>query len=168
MSSFDRALADMESTDSFVYVRQPGKYDVDLVSNMTGVKCEDESLAVQSEKDDADINTIVKRFGLTGGMPANPRVPSYGDFVGVDDFRSAMETVRNAQEAFMELPAEVRARFGNDPQTYMEFCTELAPEGGLANLEEMRKLGLAIPETVVVKPEPQEVRIVDAEAPPKE
>lgn len=97
------------------------------------------SRTIQSAKDDADINVIVKRFGITGQMPASPRLPSYGDYSGVIDYQSAMNVIVQAKEAFMELPAEIRAKFGNDPQAYLQFASD--PE----NIDSMRKMGLAIP-----------------------
>lgn len=126
-------------------VRSYRGYDPDVVSNATGLKCEDVSLAVQSQRDEADINTIVRNFGITGRLPENVRVPSYGDFAIVDDYRSAIHAVRDAEASFMSMPAEVRSRFQNDPQQFLEFCSDYA------NLEEMRKLGLAVP-GVVEKP----------------
>lgn len=151
----------MRDTD---VVLQPGKYDQDAHSLRTGLLCEDESLAVQSEKEDADINTIVKRFGLTGELPQGMRAPALEDFVDIFDFQSAQNAVVAAREAFMELPAEVRSRFENDPQKFLVFCTETNEEGALANLEEMRKLGLAIPEKVPdPTPEPMMVRIMKDE-----
>ena len=52
------------------FVRSPYNYDMSAVSDETGLCCEDESLAIQSAKEDADINTIVRRFGLTGELPS--------------------------------------------------------------------------------------------------
>lgn len=127
-----------------VFLRTPYNYDMEEVSKETGLLCEDESLTVQSDADDADINTIVRRFGLTGAMPENVRVPISEDFVDVFDFQSAMNAVRTAQESFMEMPADVRSRFNNDAGKFVEFCTA-EQDGKLVNLEEMRKLGLAVP-----------------------
>lgn len=129
-------------------VRAYRNYDSDLVSDHTGLACLDLSLAVQSQRDEADINTIVRNFGITGRMPENVRVPTYGDFDVVSDYRSAIEAVRAAEASFMAMPAEVRSRFENDPQQFLEFCVNPA------NLEEMRKLGLAVPAPVVVEPVP--------------
>lgn len=92
---------------------------------------------------DADINEIVRRFGLTGRLPDNVAVPQSGDFVGVTDFASAMLAVRKAQEDFMELPAELRYRFANDPQRLLEFM-----EDG-SNFDEAVKLGLVQAKPVV-------------------
>lgn len=124
-------------------VRGYRSYDVDAVSDETGLRCEDASKAIQSQKDEADINTIVRNFGLTGKVPENIRVPVYGDFdVGVTDYRSALEAIKTAEQSFMAMPAEVRARFQNDPQQFLDFCADSG------NLEEMRKLGLAVPAVV--------------------
>ena len=129
-------------------VRAYESYDADAVSNATGLRCEDASLTVQSQKDEADINTIVRNFGITGKIPQNVRVPTYGDFEFVGDYRSALEAVRAAEKSFMEMPAEVRYRFQNDPQAFVEFCSDPG------NVDEMRKLGLAVPAPVVPAPDP--------------
>lgn len=116
--------------------------------------------AVQSEKDTVDLNLIMKRFGVTGVLPQGRRIPQYGDFTGVVDFQTGLNAVRKAQESFDELPGAVRARFGNDPQRFLEFCTLRDEEGKLVHLEELRKLGFANPEEV---PEPEKVLTVRLE-----
>lgn len=136
------------------FVRSAFNYDTDVASERTGLLCEDGSLTVQSEKEDADINTIVRRFGLTGQLPTNVRVPVEADFTEVFDFQSAMNAIRAAQESFMAMPADVRFRFNNDPERFVAFCTE-ERDGALVNLDEMRKLGLAVPKAAVAVPEPE-------------
>lgn len=129
-----------------VFLRSGFNYDRDQVSQATGLACRaEESMTQQQFKDEVDINTIVARFGLTGELPENLRMPVSGDFTKVGDFQSAMQMVREAEEAFMELPGHVRARFHNDPQRLIEFI-----EDG-ANREEAQKLGLVVPPTVPVK-----------------
>ncbi|AXH73991.1 MAG: internal scaffolding protein [Microviridae sp.] len=108
----------------------------------SALRCEDESLTVQSQKEEADINTLVRRFGITGTMPQNVEAPTYASFGAVFDFRSAMDAILSARESFESLPADVRLRFANDPQRFVEFCSDAG------NLAELRKLGLAIPEEV--------------------
>lgn len=117
-------------------------YDFVGRSNETGLECKDESLTVQADLEDADINTIVARFHITGGMPQNPRVPVADDFTDIFDFQTAMNAVALAEEMFMEYPAELRARFQNNPQLFAEFCLDEN------NLDEMVKLGLAKPKVV--------------------
>lgn len=118
--------------------RTPYNYDTNKVSDETGLECLDASKAVQSQKEEADINTIVRRFGLTGQLPQNARMPEYGDFTGITDYQSALNAVMAADDTFMQMPADVRVRFGNDPEKFVQFCLDPA------NAEEAVKLGLAV------------------------
>lgn len=120
------------------FIRTWDNYDRDAVSDATGLECKDVSLAVQSQKEEADINTIVRNFGVTGQIPQGVRVPSYGDFDLVDDYRSALEAIKEAEVSFMKMPADVRDRFANNPALFVDFCSDSS------NLDEMRKLGLAV------------------------
>lgn len=131
---------------SKVFHRTPYNIDVDEHSIASGLICLDPSKAIQAQKDEADINNIVRNFGVTGRLPDNIRVPTYGDFDLVNDYRSAIEIAKEAEKSFMSLDASVRARFENDPQQFLDFCDDPA------NLEEMRKLGLAVPAPVPDSP----------------
>lgn len=123
-----------------VFLRTPYNYDMDAASRASGVDDEGvPSMTVQSEKDNSDINVIVKRFGLTGALPQNVRVPEYGDFEGITDFHSAMNAIKQAEFSFMQMPAEIRSEFDNDPGKFVDFCSD--PD----NLDRMRELGLAVP-----------------------
>lgn len=121
-------------------------YDVRAASMAAALVCKDDSKAVQSGKEDADINVIVARFNKSGVLPGSIVPPTYDNFVDVFDFQSAMNAVVFAQREFMKLDAKVRSRFGNDPQQFVEFCSDKE------NLDEMRKLGLAVPAPVVSEP----------------
>lgn len=116
-----------------------GNFDAQDHSDASGLECLDPSLAVQSQKDEADINTIVKNFGVTGQLPSGVKVPTYGDFDGIDDYRTAIDVVRSAEASFLAMPSDLRERLGHDPARFVEYCAD--PE----NLPEMRKLGLAVP-----------------------
>lgn len=134
-----------------VFVRDPFNYDRNVASDASGLKCEDESLTKQSFAEDADINVIVRRFGLTGQLPQGIVAPTYADFEGVYDFQSAMNVLREAEEAFAAMPAGIRSRFGNDPAQFVSFCDDPA------NREEAKKLGLVFEKELTA---PVEVRIV--------
>ena len=125
----------------FVRSGFPFNYDADLASDESGLFCGDVSRAKQSFAEEVDINTIVRRFHLTGELPSDVRVPQYGDFEAVFDFHSAMNVVAEAREAFDRMPADVRARFHNEPQEFLTFVLDEQ------NRAEAVKLG------VVVKPE---------------
>lgn len=131
-----------------VVVRSAYLYDADEVSEETATVNNEPSMTVQSEKDSADINVILERFGITGQLPQNVRPPTFQDFGDtVFDFRSAVEAIAMAEDSFMSMPARVRAEFENDPQKFVEFCSEEK------NLPRMRELGLAVPEKLPAKPE---------------
>lgn len=140
-------------------LRVPFVYDADAVSEYTGLKCEDVSLTVQSDADDADINVIVKRFGLTGELPTNLRVPLNVEFAETIDFKSAMNAIREAELAFMEMPADVRERFNHDAGRFVDFASN--PD----NKDEARKLGLLVDEVVPEPEVPLLVRMVPEDAP---
>lgn len=112
-------------------------YDAKAVSLANACNTGADTKVIQSARDDADINVIVKRFGVTGQLPVHQKQPVIGDFDSVVDYRTALQAVRTAAEAFMNLPSTLRERFQNDPQEYLDFTSK--PE----NLEEMYKLGLA-------------------------
>lgn len=134
-----------------IFVRSDGNYDMNQVSLDTGLKCRDASLAQQSFKEECDINTIVERFHLTGEVPQLQQLPAYQDYEGIFDFQSAMNAVREANETFMAMPAQLRARFHNEPQEFLEFCAKEE------NRDEARKLGLlATPLPVPPVETPQE------------
>lgn len=122
------------------FVRNPYNYDTNAASRESGLECKEKTLTKQAFKDECDINTIVERFHITGELPQNVRMPSYGDFTGVNDFQSAMNAIAIANEAFDAMPANVRARFHNDPAEFVDFCSDKA------NLEEAKKLGLVEPQ----------------------
>lgn len=136
----------------YPFFRGAYNYDLAAASAESAIESGGASLTVQSMAEDADINVIVKRFGLTGRLPEDPRVPTYGDFTGISSYRDALEVVMAADSAFMEFPADVRARFGNDPQLLMDFV------GDDTNVDEARKLGLLKPTAEV--PAPLLVKVV--------
>lgn len=120
------------------FVRSPYNYDVEEASNeaMIPAHLQGESLTVQSMAEDANINVLMDRYGITGKMPENPRIPVFGDFTEVGDYQSALQAVISASDGFMELTANVRARFENNPQKLLEFMSNDA------NREEAVRLGL--------------------------
>lgn len=121
-----------------IFYRSPHNYDLDEASNEAAIPASEygDSLTVQSHAEEADINLIAHRFGLTGKLPENPRIPTFGDFSEVFDFRSAQHALMQAQQDFMQLPAAIRARFDNDPQKLLEFHDDPA------NRQELVRMGI--------------------------
>lgn len=121
------------------FLRTPFNYDRDRASDLTGLSCPEPTLAQQQFKDDADINVIVERFHITGQLPENVRVPLPEDFVQSTNLQEALNTIRAAEEAFAQMPANVRTEFANDPARFMDFVhnpdnRERAAKLGIVNL----------------------------------
>jgi len=139
-----------------IFIRTPYNYDTDEVSNETGLVCPEPTMAQQQFREEADINIIMERFGRTGELVAPVRLPQYGDFTGVTDYHSAMNAVVEAQASFDSLPANIRARFQNDPAQFVEFCLDDS------NRHEAVKLGLVQPR--IEPAEPAEATFADVAA----
>lgn len=107
---------------------------------------------------ECDINRIMLKWQKTGIIEhRNTFEGQYGDFTNLpQDYHESMNTVIDAQEMFMTLPATVRRRFLNDPGHFLDFVTN--PE----NMEELVKLGLA---TKVAKGDEAEL-VTPPEPPP--
>ena len=121
-----------------VFLRTPYNYDTNEASDESGLSCPEDSLAQQHQKDESDINTIVRRFGLTGELPSGVRVPEYGDFTAASDYHTSLNAVLAANQAFASLPADIRTRFNNDPGAFVDFCSDDK------NRDEAKKLGLIV------------------------
>ncbi|AXH77115.1 MAG: internal scaffolding protein [Microviridae sp.] len=108
-----------------------------------------ESLTVQADAVDADINVIVARFGITGQPPQElPFVTNVDLSEAPDTYQGALDILERARESFNSLPASTRSKFSNDPGQFMDFCSD--PK----NIDEMRKMGLAVPKAAEPPPAP--------------
>lgn len=104
----------------------------------------DKGFTVQASRDDADINKILARFQKTGQLPPTFNgEPFYGDVSEIGDLQDCLIKVQQANELFMQYPAELRERFDNDPVKLVDFL------GNEDNRLEAEELGL-----VVKQPQP--------------
>lgn len=107
----------------------------------------DETMAMQSFKEECDINTILAKYNKTGILEHVQKVQgSYGDFTNVQEYQLNLNQVIAAQDAFDALPAKIRERFANDPARLMTFLNDEK------NLDEAVSLGL------VEAPEPPQAQ----------
>lgn len=98
-----------------------------------------ESRTLQYFKDDCDISLIVSKFAKTGELPHQRSTPPvFGDFANPYDFQQALNLVNDMEDQFSSLPSKVRARFENDPRSFLEFVSD--PR----NVDELVSLGLAV------------------------
>lgn len=116
------------------------------------------SMTLQQFRDECDINNLVERYNRTGtfynaldcaGRLA--RMPQFGDFSDLGDFREQQQKILDIYDHFQTLPSKIRERFNNNPAFFVEFV------GDEKNLDECVKLGLlarpkAVDPVEVVKP----------------
>lgn len=110
---------------------------------------EDPSLTDQSQAKEADINEIIRKFERTGQITHLAKNRGiYADLSMLTDLQTAMEEVKFAEEAFMTIPADIRAKFDNDPTKLISFLANPA------NDDEAIKLGFKEPKKQVDQGEP--------------
>lgn len=77
----------------------------------------------QSFKSECDVNNIMAKYRRTGVLThLSSKTPQYGDFTNVSDYQSALLAVQDATDSFMSLPAQLRAKFDNDPAAFLAFA----------------------------------------------
>ena len=111
-------------TKKNIFLRTAYNYDTNAASNASGLVCEEPTRAQQHHKDECDINVILERFGKTGQLPVNAISGTYGDFSGVYDYHTALNTLIAAESEFDSLPANIRKQFGNEPAKLIEFLND--------------------------------------------
>lgn len=115
------------------------------------VDCTDDfkkgNMAVQSDANEVDINKIVARMQKGGTIPIVDGEPFYGDVSGLNGLQDAFIKVREANELFMEYPADIRERFENDPVKMVDFFSDDN------NYTEAVDLGLVKPRPGWVRPD---------------
>lgn len=111
------------------------------------------SLTSQQFKDEADVNYLIQRYKATGTFydalntaGRLKRMPQFGDFADIGDFAEQQAKILEVYDLFNALPAEMRARFGNNPAAYVEFV------GNPANTKQAIAMGLLAEPAAPVTP----------------
>lgn len=90
----------------------------------------------QSFKDSTDINKLLKKAAVKGGLSHVQKYPEaiYGEFDPELDLFVARERIARGEQIFSELPAEVRREFGNDALAFVQFAAAPENAGKLVDL----------------------------------
>lgn len=108
------------------------------------------SLTVQSPTEEVDINKIMARIQKGQTVLTSQGQPFYGDVSDFGGLQEAIIKVQDAEDLFMQFPADVRERFENDPVQMLQFLEDPA------NRKEAEEIGLVnkrpAPEPVVPPP----------------
>lgn len=118
----------------------------------------------QSFKDSTDINKIIKKAQVAGGLAHALKYPApiYGEFTGID-LLGAYQQIGRAQTIFDDLPAEIRSEFKQDAFKFAAFASDPA------NNERLQELLPAIGqpgEYVFVKASDEPIASIVAPVPP--
>lgn len=110
----------------------------------------EKTLTQQNFAADVDVNNIVARAIKTGFL-ADPAMTAvreaiFADVSEVGDYAACLNRISAAQDAFMSLPADLRASFGNDPAQLLAFLADPA------NNEKAMELGLKVRPPAPVMP----------------
>lgn len=105
------------------------------------------SMTSQAPADEVNINNIMKRVLKGQAVLTSNGTPFYGDVSEFGGLQEAIIKVQEADDLFMQYPADLREKFNNDPTEFVDFMID--PK----NKEEAIKLGLI--DQPIPAPEPE-------------
>lgn len=105
-----------------IIVLNPFTLDTASHSNESALSEFEPTLTVQSDAVEADINYIVRQFGITHELPYGRQVPEYADYTDIpNDYHAAQNFIKAADDTFMTMEASVRSQFNNDAGLFLDF-----------------------------------------------
>jgi len=122
-----------------------------MTRRKTSIKFTQPSMTKQSFAKECNINNIMARYEKTGIVEHVMEMPGqFGDVSEPLEYQEALNKVNAARSLFDSLPAQVRAKFDNEPFLFLEFAQN--PE----NYGKLVEMGLAVaPETPETASEPR-------------
>ena len=86
--------------------------------------CSEPLITDQSSQKESDINNIMKQYGITGMLP-NITIPGeYRDNSNTPTLEAAYDIVNAANEAFFQLPPNIRKLMDNQPSQLENFIAD--------------------------------------------
>ena len=120
--------------------KTPYNHDREAASLASSTAFPEIGKAIQSQKDQADINVIVNQFLKTGELPPVSISPQFMHLEDLD-FMQAMDIVNEGRRSFEQLPEKVRKQFDHNPGMFLAYVDHCLQTGDLA---ELGSLGLAV------------------------
>ena len=74
---------------------------------------------IQASKDDAEIETVLKKYGCLDSMQVNKQ-EILENYEHITELKDVLEQNRQIEELFMNLPVEERAKFGHNVQQFIQ------------------------------------------------
>jgi len=114
----------------------------------------DPSKTDQQWKKSCDVNEIVTKYKRTGQLShVRAQQPTYADVSEIPDLLTSLTQVKQAESAFLTVPAELRKKLNNDPVAFIDFLNDPT------NDDEAIKYGLK--NKPVITPAPEEPKITN-------
>lgn len=123
--------------------KTPFNHNTSVEALRTGTANNLPTMTQQHALDECDINHILKRFGIHGPEELAPPPPTFYDAPEVTTMADAIAIVRQGQDSFDRLPADIRYMFQNDLARYSAFVDGRLEAG---DRDTLRKLGIDVPE----------------------
>lgn len=133
------------------FFKTPWNHDTTYEAMRSGTVNLEPTKTQQHQAEETNINVIMKKFGVTGVLPIARLPPSFMDVPDGLDAATARRMLMEGEEAFYQLPAEIRETFGNDLARYMGYVDQRLAAG---DTETLRRLGLDIPAPPGAAPAP--------------
>lgn len=137
----DGEIKDAEAPNYTPFFKTPFNHDTIKESTASGQFNNEPTKTQQHQAEEADINTIVRRFGVTGTLPQVPVPPTFGDFTNAETYQDQMNVIARANASFYGLPADIRSKFQNDPIRYTDEVNTALEN---ADLDALNKMGLEL------------------------
>ena len=102
-----------------------------------GLVCQDPHLTKQSFKDQCDINRVLDRAKRGASLSHLENYQGeYGDFSDWDEntYQDMLLDISRANSVFYDLPAELRAEYGNNPGKFFSFVNDPANKDRLEEI----------------------------------
>nr|UXQ87989.1 MAG: internal scaffolding protein [Microvirus sp.] len=110
------------------------------------------SLTKQSFTAECDINNIIGQYTKSGVIShENPHNPQYG-FAAGNDFREALEIVKIANDQFDSLPSNIRGKFNNSPDEFLDFAQNPNNAAEMVDMGLLDKSDSPVPKTDQMAP----------------
>lgn len=121
-----------------------------MESSDFGPRVYDDGRTKQSFKDACDINKILQKAAVKGGLAHVQKYPEavYGEFDPSLDLFVARDRIDRATQIFSELPAEVRREFKNDPLEFVTYANSVPPADLIKRIPQIAEPGNYFPNPV--------------------
>lgn len=127
----------------------------DTYQEKEGIIFKEPTMAIQSEKDNCDINVIMNRYA-TCGTPLPYRAdgvqPVYADVSELGDYMENYQRCKQAEEMFNALPSALRKELDNNPANLLAFIQNEANRERCVEYGLINKPAVEAPQAPVVAP----------------